>query len=142
MKIGEKIRIKLSLAGKDFAFCEGDILTISENRNTDTEIAIDTAEGLLRGGSAEAATFQDTPTTNQGQNADTHILPDDGKNVIEDGAKPDESAGSGVLRSDDDQGQPTRVHEGASDGEHPDELREDAPSSAEPEVSEGVDSGG
>jgi hypothetical protein len=70
MKIGEKVRIKESLSGHGFMYSEGEIVEITQGN-------IEHLEGLMRGGSAEAATFPDTPTPNRGENEGTDIHTDD-----------------------------------------------------------------
>lgn len=128
MNIGQKVRIRESMAGKDFSFSDGEIVEIT-NHNKDF------LEGLLRGGSAEAETFQVETIPDKGSNEDISVLSDDIKRPKSKPRKSNpKSDGGGVSGLDADAGQPVRVHTGGSDEKHPVELREDAPSSPESEI--------
>jgi hypothetical protein len=76
MKIGDKVRVKESLAGAGFSFSDGEIVTLDSQN-----IAL--LEGLLRGGSAEMVdSFPEVVQGEQPQpgekNENIDILPDDG----------------------------------------------------------------
>lgn len=71
MKIGDRVRIKESLAGMGFDYSEGQMVELNESN-------FEHLEGLMRGGSAEAETFQDTTTTNREANESIDLHTDDG----------------------------------------------------------------
>ncbi len=98
MKIGDKVRIKEALAGANFIYVDNEIVEITHQN-------IDIIEGLLRGGSAEAETFQATPEANRGTNESVDIHTDDAGG-IEPGidSEPVKTKRRGVRRPDGDKG--------------------------------------
>ena len=133
MKIGDKVRIKLSLAGLDYAFCEGAIVTITQSKNDDENISINVAESLLRGGSAEAVDFREETRSDTKQNETADILPDNRTSIGADDTLSNETE-SGILRPDVQQGQSVSISGRRSDAKRRSELRKDAADSAEPIV--------
>lgn len=128
MKIGDKIRIHESIAGKSFSYDAESILEVTQSKTDETHIAFDLAESLMRGGVAEAATFPEEIHKHQGTNESPVILPDYSANEPEPISHV-APAENGLHGHNDNAGQSLRTRTGSGVKKRATRLRKNAPNS-------------